>query len=237
MKKLLILLTLGCLLGCMSTPIQNRPPDPIQSHLDQVTVALVHNKLDGDVRTYCSGVFVGEDLILTAFHCVKGEAEMLADEQDEEFDDELDLTGLPMHYVIHDEAKAFDENPGTVRLGKVSQVDSDHDIALIQVEHFEHQVAELVNESPGVGEQIFIVGHPIGLSWTHVTGIVAAYRGDMFNMKGSWMQVSSPVYFGNSGGGVFDRWGRLCGIASFIVRAPNTAFFVHAESIRQLMLK
>jgi S1-C subfamily serine protease len=55
-------------------------------------------------------------------------------------------------------------------------------------------------------------------------------------LLGPWMQVSAPIWYGNSGGGAFDAEGSLVGIASFKALAPNVAFYVHLETIREFLL-
>jgi S1-C subfamily serine protease len=43
------------------------------------------------------------------------------------------------------------------------------------------------------------------------------------------------MYFGNSGGGAFNDYGELVGIADWIKRAPEMGFFVHLDTIRSFL--
>jgi S1-C subfamily serine protease len=49
------------------------------------------------------------------------------------------------------------------------------------------------------------------------------------------MQVSAPVWFGNSGGGAFNDEGEIVGIASFIMKGPSLGFFIPVDSIRPFL--
>lgn len=200
------------------------------------TVALVMADEDGDVRPYCTGVWISQDEILTANHCVEAVARHLYDVDE---DTPVDAVGVPIHYIVEKEAR-LGEEPTAQHLGYVKAVNEDNDLALVKVETTgmpAHEFAEVADEMPALGEKILCVGHPRGLYWSYVQGLVSAYRKSMPNMDkgGPFVQVSAPVWFGNSGGGVFDTSGKLVGIASFITKAPNTAFYIHADNIKKFL--
>lgn len=248
MKQIMIVL-----LGLMMTVscggvITNRAGSPVVQHIDNSTVALVHTmKESGDVKVYCTGVWVSDDEILTAYHCVEGAAQITAIENGEDPEDleSLDLTGTPISFVMSDEVGPVGGIPSTIHIGVASKLDADHDLALVKRAkggERGHDVAVLASSSPGVGEHVKVVGHVVGLYWTHMECIVAAYREDLsaagVDKSGPWLQLSGPVYKGNSGGGAFDSEGKLVGIASFITKAaPDVGFFIHAETIRQFLMK
>jgi S1-C subfamily serine protease len=53
-----------------------------------------------------------------------------------------------------------------------------------------------------------------------------------FGVEWKLFQVSSPLFGGNSGGGVFDSTGKLIGIVSFIRKnVPNMGFIIHQDAI------
>jgi len=65
-----------------------------------------------------------------------------------------------------------------------------------------------------VGERAISIGNPLGLEHTLTTGVVSArrtYRGKQ------WIQMSTPVSPGNSGGPVFNGSGRVIGVTTAIV--------------------
>jgi hypothetical protein len=202
------------------------------------TVALVF-QVEGEYRPFCTGVWVEDKKILTANHCINAVAKAIA--QKESGDEEAlvpdDTVGTPIHYILENEVQAVGQEPYAIHLGKAVKVDEDHDLALVEAlgPVPSHDVAKLVSTSPAIGEKLHFVGHVRGLYWTYVDGIVAAYREDLVH-KGPIMQVSAPVYFGNSGGGAFTESGELCGIASYLMPAPITAGYIHAESIRKFLM-
>jgi len=66
---------------------------------------------------------------------------------------------------------------------------------------------------PRVGDEVFAVGNPHGLGWTHSTGKLSQVRrqtrGELVIRL---LQSSTPLNPGNSGGGLYDQQGRLLGI-------------------------
>lgn len=229
----MIALSTGCGGSLKSTV---RSPSSTTAHMGNSTVALVMADEDGDVRPYCTGVWVTEDEILTANHCVEAVARHLYDVDEET---PVDPVGVKIHYIVEKEA-VLGEEPTAMHLGHVKAVNEDNDLALIKVELSgvpTHEYADVADELPALGERVLCVGHPRGLYWSYVQGVVSAYRKSMPGMDkgGPFVQVSAPVWFGNSGGGVFDTSGRLVGIASFITKAPNTAFYIHADNIKKFL--
>jgi len=236
---LFCVLLLSLVVGCGSslhTPV--RSPDSLHQHLGNVTVALVYQGVDDDgnkfVKPYCTGVWLSDDQILTAGHCAEAVARM--DKKLDE-DDPVDPVGNPVHYIVSVEVPdAKEEEPSAVHFGHVTSFDEDHDLALITASAGnipEHDNASLASEIPALGERVYVVGHPRGLYWSYIEGVVSAYRNHP--EVGMTVQVSAPVWFGNSGGGVFDSHGGLVGIASRLARAPNTALFIHEDSIKKFL--
>lgn len=205
------------------TPI--RGEDGVYQHTMDSTVALMGRNEDGKVVPYCTGVWVSETEILTAAHCVAI--------------DELGILppiGYEVHYIIRKEVRKLGEEPAAMHLAHVKYFNSRHDLAVLKavVDGIPgHSVVELATELPGVGEAVHVVGHPRGLFWTLTNGVVSAYRAD--SVVGPVMQVNGTVWFGNSGGGVFDSKGRLLGIASRLAGVPNMAYFVHLDSVKRAL--
>ena len=86
---------------------------------------------------------------------------------------------------------------------------------------------------PGIGEHIFVVGHPRGMYWTYAEGTVSAYRNE--SSVGKVVQVNATVWFGNSGGGVFDADGKLLGICSRLTKVPQMNYYVHLDSVKKFL--
>jgi len=77
------------------------------------------------------------------------------------------------------------------------------------------------------------IGSPIGLTNTVSTGIVSALR----TMDGlDVIQVSAPISQGSSGGGVFDRQGRLIGITrAYMKDGQNLNFAIPTQYVRRVL--
>jgi S1-C subfamily serine protease len=68
---------------------------------------------------------------------------------------------------------------------------------------------ELADKEPIVGEEIYIVGNPLGIEDVVSTGRIIQYEYNFMIFKDS-------TYFGNSGGGVYTSDGKLAGVVSFL---------------------
>lgn len=163
--------------------------------------------------------------------------------------DTIEKMGLKVHYIVEKEVMGVAAEPSGWHLSKVVAFDSEHDLALLEAQGQllpPHKIAKLAGETPALGEHVNLVGHQTGLYWTYMEGMVSAYRdaehyqrlsaGRDKDSKGPYMQLQAPVFYGNSGGGAFNDYGELVGIAVRITRAPNVAFYVHRDTIKSFLL-
>lgn len=121
-----------------------------------------------------SGVFVGENQIITANHVVRND-----DEVKMEIDGEEIIGNVVKRYVTLD-------------------------MALIEVEG-KYKYAKL-RLNPKLGERVYVVSAP-GAYYEDVV-----LFGRVAGITEKWLLVDAKVIAGCSGGGVFDRRGRLLGI-------------------------
>lgn len=75
--------------------------------------------------------------------------------------------------------------------------------------------AKMAGQSPVWGEQVWIVGAPAGAERTLALGILAN-KVQCARSTGSCYKTDAELYFGSSGGGVFNQKGRLVGIADYV---------------------
>ncbi len=254
----LVALFVASSLGCCSHVIAPTPANRAELISDE-TVALVRS--DGeDTHTYCAGTWVARDVFLTANHCIHGLAEMTVIEQivaqarakgasEEDIAlivaiaksglvelPAIDEMSLPISFIIHDEVVGVGENPTAVHQARVLAQSPSTDLALVQALNVPaHKVAALAKKTPAVGEHIYTMGHPIGLFWSFMEGTVSAYHDHLApaKKKDPLLQISMPIFYGNSGGGVFNDFGELVGVVSFMPpKVPNVGFCVHLDSIR-----
>ena len=163
--------------------------------------------------------------------------------------DKIEKKGLKIHYIVEKEVMGVAAEPAGWHLSKAVAFDEEHDLALLEVQgqlQPPHKVARVASETPELGEHVNIVGHQTGLYWTYMGGQVSAYRDEDHykrlsagrdDAKGPYMQVQSPIFYGNSGGGCFNDYGELVGIAVRITRAPEVGFFVHRDTIASFLDK
>ena len=213
----LMMFLVGCCTGVASTPVQYQVPfdSKRQSNIEKakdLTVALVKKDEDGTF-SYCAGVWIAQGMILTANHCI---------------DDE----GPVINYVIQKDKK--------VRMALVAAAEENNDLALLYVDPSsepQHPTIDLSeNVEPTAGQEVDIIGHTVGYTWSYSKGNISAIRHELegplkINAK-KVVQVSAPVWMGNSGGGAFDSEGRFVGLCSWISRrGPFLSFFIHREII------
>jgi tetratricopeptide (TPR) repeat protein len=72
-----------------------------------------------------------------------------------------------------------------------------------------------------VGDTVYAVGAPLGLELSISEGIVAQLRGGPPPL----IQTTAAISFGSSGGGLFDREGRLVGLTTFQIRGGQSLNF------------
>lgn len=230
MKRITLML-LGVFLLCASVclPAEPSPYRPYEKNISQTkrelvekiqleSIALVKQTEKDGFFPYCAGVWVDVNKIMTAFHCVKDE-----------------ITDIFL-YQIKSDAKNIS------RLSKLIKIDEANDLALLLVDprtNPGHPVAIIATDSWD-GEHVNIIGHTNGMRWTYIDGVISSTRIDEIKEETPTivLQISSPVWFGNSGGGAFNDDGDLLGISSFIsARGPLISFFIHHSSITRLLLK
>lgn len=238
--------------SCYSNIVQHQsfPGVDVAKHANNSTVALVY-KEDGDTHVFCSGVWVSQDVILTANHCVDGltdhiNTKLMDDSPDDSIPQGLvHAYGLTVPYVVQSEVVNVDENTAAIHNSTAYMLDRRADLALLVATNSKsvppHDIAVLATKLPEIGEQLGIVGHPGGLYWTYMPSVVAAYRDSMKSagmdsIDGPFIQVAASVWHGNSGGGAFNSNGELVGIASFLKSdTPAEAFFIHTYTIRNML--
>lgn len=227
MKK--FLLWLSIVLLCTSCIVTKaRHPEEIKTlaeQLDDKTVALVL-PVDDVIKPYCTGVWVSDRMILTAEHCVEIE--------NEEDSEDYDPIGKSVSFAINTEVVGVDA-PTKMHSAHVVSVSKEHDLALISTgDIIMHPNVEVSRDRLHDGDEVHVVGHTVGYWWSYMKGYVSSSSRNLEDPRGKThelIQISIPIYKGNSGGGAFDSNGRLIGIASFIGRWPGLTFFVHRDEI------
>ncbi|HXF71540.1 MAG TPA: S1C family serine protease [Actinomycetota bacterium] len=115
--------------------------------------------------------------------------------------------------------------------GTVTVVSQAEDLALISVPA-RLPALDLTRREPRVGEEVVVVGAPLGLEHTVVTGVVSGHRE-------RYLQISAPLSPGDSGAPVLAASGQVVGVAvSKIVGVDveGISFAVPVETICRTVL-
>jgi len=110
--------------------------------------------------------------------------------------------------------------------------DEQRDLALLSTNAHMCNFLELEEtEKPHVGQEVFAIGSPLGLSGTVTRGIVSAMRTTSSGIH--YIQLDATINPGNSGGPLLSRSGRVLGINTFKLRGfEGLNFAVLSSEIR-----
>jgi hypothetical protein len=131
----------------------------------------------------------------------------------------IDRTGLMLtnrHVVGRFAEVGVKFNDGRERKAKVVGRTADLDVALLQLDGVgtlakEPALPICVRKPATVGEDIVVIGNPLGLQATTTRGIISGVRSDNGT---SMLQIDAPVNPGNSGGPVVNYNGEVLGIVT-----------------------
>ena len=83
---------------------------------------------------------------------------------------------------------------------------------------------------PSEGEDIFVIGNPLGLESTVSTGIISAVRD--IPAFGKILQITAPISPGSSGSPVINSKGEVIGIATLVItKGQNLNFAIPSDKI------
>ena len=110
---------------------------------------------------------------------------------------------------------------------QVVLTDRPHDLALLQIDAPDLKPVVLSDsQNLQVGQKVYAIGNPFGLSGTMTTGIISALRsvrGPEGNLISNAIQTDAAINPGNSGGPLLNSRGDVIGINSLIATNPNEA--------------
>lgn len=123
--------------------------------------------------------------------------------------------------------------------GTVLFTDSGHDLALVKVDIEQRTPYTKITDprSLKVGQEVVVIGNPLGLDWSVSKGIISALNRDL-NEGYNLIQTDAPINPGNSGGPAFNLRGELVGIVNLSV--PNhdgLSFAVETAEIIRFIMK
>lgn len=114
-------------------------------------------------------------------------------------------------------------------------IDKQNDLAILSVPTLTGKPIQLASINPEVGEKVYAIGNPKGLSGTISEGIVSGIR-DLENKK--LIQITAPISPGSSGGPVLNNKGEVIGVAvGTLASGQNLNFAIPSSAVNALMQK
>ena len=132
---------------------------------------------------------------------------------------------LTNYHVIEDAAEGgfhvtVSLADGSVYIGKITGTEEEQDLAVIKIDKDGLlPVAFGDSDNVRVGDEIYVVGNPYGvLEYSMTVGHISALDREIATEENEtsrkMFQIDADVYSGNSGGPVYDCYGRVIGIVS-----------------------
>lgn len=180
MKKCLISLALilCCTINCTHLNAQIKVNKPIDKLMNSFVSVIIQ-------KGQCSGVIVGESLVLTALHCFVSE------------------NGLYDYGLIKDNTNIYGAS--------INKISGTNDLILLNVttKFAKDRIAIVSKTSVNLLDEVLIVAG-IGNTLILSKGIVNALTAPIQNgTGGSYVMLTAAVYYGMSGGGVYNSSGEL----------------------------
>lgn len=197
--------------------IKNTTYTSTKSHeidIKSKTVALV----DDVGHVYCAGVWVGENIFITAYHCIEDYLQF-----------KKSIKNIKIIYL-----NSYSREYKKATLLKINK---ENDLAMFHSKDNNHSTAT-INLHSNIGESVHTMGHGNSIPWTYHRAKIAAYRfGVLNNERTTYIQLASKVSKGDSGSGIFNNKGELLGIISFRERSSFLGFAVKSKHIEELATK
>lgn len=151
-----------------------------------------------------SGFFIDTGVVATNFHVIDGASKI--------------------------NIKTYDNSSYVVE--EVLGYDEARDIAILKV-NTTNEVLKINQRGVTIGEQIYIIGSPLGLTGTFADGLVASDSRVMDNVD--YIQVTAPMSQGNSGGPLLNVYGEVMGINTWqYVDGQNLNFSINIAEIEKV---
>lgn len=125
------------------------------------------------------------------------------------------------------------------------KMDTNKDLVLLQAiqkEKKDGPYAELARTFPLIGERVWVIGAPLGDEGTAVWGVLSNVTNK--NKNRTLYKTSAPIFFGNSGGGMYNVKGELIGILHakqfakigfFLIPVAGGGYAISLPTIRKFL--
>jgi S1-C subfamily serine protease len=171
-------------------------------------VLLVMEDAKGQPLTLGSGFFVKNDIIATNLHVIEGASSGYAK-----------IVGKKEKYNI----------------SGIIGIDNKLDLALLKIKGVKAPILKLLGtKNIAVGDEVYVVGNPLGLEGTFSKGIISGVR--QINSD-TILQITAPISPGSSGGPVLNTEGVVIGVAIATFKGgQNLNFAIPVSYLKYLLL-
>jgi len=201
MRKV-ILLTLSAFLITPSPLFPEEPKDIFRQTISAVVLVVTNVQPDGKASSLGSGFIVDpKGIVLTNRHVLTGARQV--------------------------SVKLID---GTSYSVNGIYLDANRDICLLKIDAQKLPALPLADsDSIAVGEKVYTIGNPLGLSFTFSDGMLSGKR----NFKEiKYLQFTAPISPGNSGGPLLNSIGQAVGIVTATTSGENLNFALAINEVK-----
>ncbi|AGF56586.1 serine protease Do [Clostridium saccharoperbutylacetonicum] len=119
-------------------------------------------------------------------------------------------------------------------VGKVSKIDKNIDLALIQVEEALTPLKLVSEDNIAIGKEVYAIGAPEDIPYTMTKGIVSAKNRKVKNHE--YIQIDASINSGNSGGPLINENGEVIGINTMkLLDAEGIGFAIGTSTINNFV--
>jgi hypothetical protein len=159
---------------------------------------------DSFVKSQGSGFFIGNGKIVTNFHVIDGAKKITVKTKDEK------------EYVVE----------------SVLGYDKSLDLAILKINS--DNVSLTISQSKvAVGEDIYVLGSPLGLTGTMTDGMISTASRILYNVN--FIQITAAISHGNSGGPLVNAYGEVIGVNTmYFEEGQNLNFAINIKELEKL---
>ena len=151
-----------------------------------------------------SGFFTAEGMIVTNYHVIKGANKITV--------------------------KTYDEKEYTI--DTIIGYDESLDIAILGIE-LDREALTICQDIVGIGEDVYTIGSPYGLTGTFTKGMVSAVSRDIGDVD--YIQTDAAISPGNSGGPLVNIYGEVIGINTMYLKdGQNLNFSINIKELQKI---
>jgi S1-C subfamily serine protease len=155
-----------------------------------------------------SGFFCAKNQVVTNYHVIAGASQIMIKTKDEK------------EFVV----------------SRILGADAIIDLAVLEVNAKGYEPLKLCSEEIAVGEAVYALGSPLGLTGTMTDGMISSASrmiGDV-----DYIQITAPISQGNSGGPLVNVYGEVVGINTmYYENGQNLNFSINIRELMKIDLK